>query len=380
MKRPAALLLALTLALAACSDAGTAPQSPGSPSASSSGSSSQPEEGQDTAPVYLMTSARITWPQWDISTSISWEYDDQGRLLKYTEDETEIRYTYNDAGTITAFQVRDTRGYGTSDGDRNEQAVTIDFTGVYDGPLLTGYTGSLDGEELTFSFSYGEDKSIQALEVSTSPGEPPLCFSYAYHDGGQLKEVAILEDPEDPSILFRFDPQGHLTGCFSDYQSDENFGMGYEAAYDDRGSLTYTGITRGNRQIAWTYTWEYDQDGTPQGVKKESQQLAQPALGTFSGTDTQRTLTYDDGTEYRFQYDQAGNLLRRELYINNGTLVEQAVYTYTAFEAPGDYTPPRSLDPRYGNIFLLAQGSFTDTYLSLVFSTNGSMDLTPPLF
>ena len=201
----------------------------------------------------------------------------------------------------------------------------LDGTGIYykydDNNRLTSYV-EYDTDDMTNTFSstifYDEKSRPNGVYYSmdyysgTSVLQSSIEYFHAYDDmDGTLEEYSVTTNTTSGSIAYNYDGfkrvnQKTYNFCLAnsstgEYTNTLSYTFVNSQWHPDRtSSLVHTVTSKVNNYAAVTYTYEYDYNGN---VTK---------------------ITLSNGTEYRYVYDELGQLIREDNTVANKTYV----YTY----------------------------------------------------
>jgi YD repeat-containing protein len=211
---------------------------------------------------------------------ISGDTNECYRLKTYTDSNTKLTYTYNEAGRLTE-----------ADGTEYNHPIHLRYD---DDELLVEYNKTYsDGLRYRNEiYAYDDDKHL--LSITTTRNEPYENSKtiYTYNDNGLLSAIDV--DPENNGTL------QHLKA----YEYDENGHRTREFIYTDYGEGH-------DGEIEWQINYTYDDQGRLRQTKRFDPRCS----------DCNSTIT-------RYTYDSQGNLSETNESIGDGYWSKK--YTYDA--------------------------------------------------
>lgn len=242
---------------------------------------------------------KITYSDGTVSRQI---YDEQGRMIRATDGETSISYSYDPCTAIVS--------------DSSGEIAIFDFD---DAGNLSGME-SPDGTAINYSYdesgnltqitlgAYVIDFCYEPYEVTVNDGAGTvICTLSDASDGGNMIRMVR---PDGSAFVFTCGSSGNITSI-----SDCDGIIRY--AYDDSGALT--GITDANGN-----TTEYKRDD-PSGGTVIRYPDGKIEHYSYDAENHLNRYTNRAGDETKYSYDSSGNLIKA-IYENG----ESVYYTYDA--------------------------------------------------
>jgi len=269
---------------------------------------------------------------------LSWQYDEQGRVIAEQSPAARLEYIYNEAGTLTGMcypggeqvsftwdddgrliGIRDWSGAETRwSYQKSETGWTVEYPGGAQASTRLKWTGL-----------------VQAIEVQQRSAKSPLLWLTYQYD---LEDrVSVCEDSLTGRREFSYDPDGRLLAAGSErfaYDAADNLTLsrsgqttfnagnqptncdGISCLHDDRGNLM-EGPALGGR---WQFRWDDRNRLTEaQGPAGEKISYAYDALG-------RRIWRRQDDRET--QYIWAGETLVAEVERKQGEIVRRQEYLF----------------------------------------------------
>jgi RHS repeat-associated protein len=244
----------------------------------------------------------------EVIRTITWSYDDAGRLIEASDPDFTYIFTYDQLGRVIREE---------NDGTPNVPAF-----------------------ELYFAYDYASNRTRVYDNLGTD-----LAYTYADHRLSQMKWT--IDNIERAQVLFDYDDIGRLTTLTRTDSSTSSAALTTAYDYDDLNRLigiTHTSIVNqtpaelseflyefdvGSRISSYTGpegTLDYEYDATGQligvtGARTESYSYDENGNRTMTGYETgDLNQLLSDGT-YDYEYDLEGNLVRRGR-ISDGEVTE----------------------------------------------------------
>ena len=313
------LLLAILLAflcalvLPGCNPAPASTPQTTAPQTTPTTTAPEPTEPNPFVTVYMLTGRTCTVDGADGAGTLTFVYDDAGRIVEVTMDEAVVvTYTYDEQGNCLAYknilegidQTYDTQGRTlteqTAEGlltytyDEAGRCTQVETHGA-DGTLLstTRYTFNEQGHLLSEVLE--QDGSIYS-EILHTYDEAGNHLTQTYYRNGEVS-------PDGPSYEWTYDDYSRLEAEYIYY--GETLFQGTVFAFDSRAHVSIPNITWRNDGYFCQYTFMYDNEGSlrdyyensrnPDGSKCE---ISQSYL-----YDTHGNTVYLQKTEKRWQGD-----------------------------------------------------------------------------
>ncbi len=328
-----------------------------------------------------------------------------GRLTTITTESSTFTFAYDVFGNNTGIDVgnRDLADYTYN--SRNGKLSKI----TYGNGFIVNYVyDELDrikeikyNNTVAYAYEYDANGNLCKLADKTSN----RTYQYKYDDQGRL--VGFYEaigETNTSSSVTSYDDQGrlHLVSYSKDYaltSSSANLVTSYKYAYTDKGNLSKLTLTSGN--ATYTYSPAYDAldrvysssavmstssgsvtntvtyDFTVGSNSNESLQVSK-YTSQFGSNNTSYTYTYDangnitkitlsTGAQYRYVYDDLGQLVREDnsvlnrtyvySYDNAGNILSKKTYALTA-----EGTTPSTLYSTYSYGYTDSWGDLLTSY------------------
>ena len=277
----------------------------------------------------------------ELTDSVSYEYDNFGRVIKETNGTSEQSYTYDSSSNVTAYSLKTgdttkTTNYTFDLNNRLTQLQTSDIimSYTYDpaGNLLTR-TGS-NGAAVSYAYNKG---NLAVSMQNTIGGVLKNNYSYEYSFSGQkTKERDLLTSLEKN---YTYDGAGRLST--EDYTlPGSSFATSLVYAYDLRGNRTSVLEASGNDTILEEYTYDLNnrlmsRNVTKNGALSESVSAGYDNNGNllsentalYSPSGAEDTIAISDTTDMKFSLYEY-NLKNQLVSFSNNT--SEVSYSYGA--------------------------------------------------
>lgn len=328
-----------------------------------------------------------------------------GRLTTITTESSTFTFAYDVFGNNTGIDVGDRDLADYTYNSRNGKLSKI----TYGNGFIVNYVyDELDrikeikyNNTVAYAYEYDANGNLCKLADKTSN----RTYQYKYDDQGRL--VGFYEaigETNTSSSVTSYDDQGrlHLVSYSKDYaltSSSANLVTSYKYAYTDKGNLSKLTLTSGN--ATYTYSPAYDAldrvysssavmstssgsvtntvtyDFTVGSNSNESLQVSK-YTSQFGSNNTSYTYAYDangnitkvtlsTGAQYRYVYDDLGQLIREDnsvlnrtyvySYDNAGNILSKKTYALTA-----EGTTPSTLYSTYSYGYTDSWGDLLTSY------------------
>lgn len=283
------------------------------------------------------TYGKVTYERHASSTdsgySYRYEYDQSERLTKcqyesHTGKQTVCLYEYDAGGNLIQETVRD------------GQTATI-TTVEYDD---RGNRIKVYGWNATVVLEYKYDDANNLLEevVKDQNGTQTEAFFYEYDSRGNLIRSTLQYPSSQQTKIFQYDGQNRLISVKTEYGDGTAWSL-QKIEYDGEGNRQRTVNSSFSEEYGYQVTswksWKYDEAGN---VTEELEQCLDGILNCrryeYDGNGNCVKETYEMPALNRiyvslYQYDQWGNLLKKESSHTEGTVsYVGAVYNYRGYK------------------------------------------------
>lgn len=281
-----------------------------------------------------------SWHQGDtLVNRIQSSYDELGRLVKITDNASQLSFTYDDMNRLIQTDNQGTTGvsrrvldYHYDDNDNRVRIIDdqgVEINSVYDlnDRLLTrtllgdsvmridlsynargertelARSADADGTALLAKTLYRSDALGRVLGIEHRDASAGSIISAFTNNFDQTSRLTGTEH-HGQSFLYGYDAAGQLISADRDLFG--NVAFSYDAAGNPDDATTLIGA--GNRLLAYKdYDYDYDQEGN----------LIEKINRATGETD-------------RYSYDHLNRLVQVDVFDDNGVLLHQSAYTYDA--------------------------------------------------
>ncbi len=306
------------------------------------------DAGQTGEHMWLLTQEVKYADDGTVENSRTWEYNEDGTLantswLNANGEVTSSRsYAYNDDGTlkltgdIFADGSRNDKEYGYDEAGRNVSVRNwegADEDRHLSGEIITVYE---DGAKYQDSVWYDDDGAVSYTAHIVYDGQDNLLYAVNKNADGTLKgRVEWTYDEAGQNVAYR------------QYDGDGAVIYSYDTAYDEFGNKVRVSGGRHNENDMSEILYEYDEQGNMlrQIVKHpNTDEILDYTDYTYDEAGRKTGQIYyiggpDAGAwadEYRYVYDENGNLQKRELVDESGRVYSSVEYSYVEVAVPTD--------------------------------------------
>ena len=300
--------------------------------------------------------------------SVSYTYNDDGNItgVSYNGGETNVyEYAYNEDGILTTV-TDNLSGLVTTYSDVGTEIRRLD-----NNELLYSVTANEDGTEtenilgsaITYTYN-SEYNNVTGKTVSTKSFEHTIIAEETSQAIEQNVDMAVTSDWFGRTDSKEITVDSLSTNTETEETSEFHVEAEYNYAYDDTDTTASTKVTsHSSTFISEDYTnsrtdyYEYDATGNITGIYR-----------------------YVDGVKtyfYNYEYDEAGQLIRENLFEDNktivyvydvgGNIVSKTEYEYTLDEITAEDTPVEVSTYSYNNPYM-------KDVLTHYTSTDGNID------
>jgi len=206
------------------------------------------------------------------------------------------------------------------------------------------------GNAICGLIKFKPDYSIYALETSyTYPNEPfktyPVFDSIEYtynEDGSYIRECGFTIFNSTVNYKFSYNPEGQCTSLYRSFSGTSSSSGEIVLVYHANGQYRkMTSLANGN--TSWVR--DYTENGTFTSTNYRFPMLNDDRQTTVDSH--KNILNGDDDYRYTYDYDETGNLIRREVYQGN----IQKMYVDFSYDQYGNMLTEEGID-LYGKAYL----------------------------